>query len=246
MDTLIKIVNFNDIKTKNKSRLNFFFNEILKHKDIPISLLSDTNITKILDGLYIKNNIIPCKLIGFVSDDKNTYITDNSIYSKYKTLFITSQNVIEKINKIINGCDNFMSQIENKYINNLITNIYIKITDHQKKLRKDDKMSYIKTYSHFLSLRESLFILKNEIYNDFNNVYLETLYLKYNILTYETLEDIFNELIKLETDYNYICIPFSIIINGDKQDFSVRNIIELLEIMDSNITNYNIEIIHNK
>ena len=246
MDTLIKIVNFNDIKTKNKSRLNFFFNEILKHKDIPISLLSDTNITKILDGLYIKNNIIPCKLIGFVSDDKNTYITDNSIYSKYKTLFITSQNVIEKINKIINGCDNFMSQIENKYINNFITNIYIKITDHQKKLRKDDKMSYIKTYSHFLSLRESLFILKNEIYNDFNNVYLETLYLKYNILTYETLEDIFNELIKLETDYNYICIPFSIIINGDKQDFSVRNIIELLEIMDSNITNYNIEIIHNK
>ena len=105
---------------------------------------------------------------------------------------------------------------------------------------------YIKTYSHFLSLRESLFILKNEIYNDFNHVYLETLYLKYNILTYETLEDMFNELTKLETDYNSICIPFSIIINSDKLDFSIGNIIELLEIMDANITNYNIEIIHNK
>ena len=185
MDTLIKIDNFNDIKTKNKSRLKFFLNEIVKNKDIPIHLLSDKIITKILDGLYIKNNIIPYTLMSStVSVDKNTYITDDSIYSKYKTLFITSQNIVEKINKIINGCENFMSKIECNHINNFITRIDIKITEHQKKQRKDDKLLYIKTYSHFLSLRESLFILKNEIYNDFNHVYLETLYLKYNILTY--------------------------------------------------------------
>ena len=130
MDTLIKIDNFNDIKTKNKSRLKFFFNEIVKNKDIPIPLLSDKIITKILDGLYIKNNIIPCTLMSStVSVDKNTYITDETIYSKYKTLFITSQNIVEKINKIINGCENFMSKIECNHINNFITRIDIKMTN---------------------------------------------------------------------------------------------------------------------
>lgn len=248
MDTLIKVDNFDEIKTKNKSRFKFFFNEILKSKDIPIPLLNDTTIIKILDGIYVKNNIIPCKLITplSISLNKNSYVTDMILYEKYNKNFISSRKVIEKINNIIEGCESFMSKIECEYINNSLTRIENKIIEHQKTMRRDDKLKYIKTYSHFLLLKETLSIIKNEIYNDFNHVYLETLYFKYNMLTYKNIGDIFNEIFKLEKSYLSIDIPFYIIINNNKHEFSVNNISELLVIIDSNISNYSIKIIQTK
>ena len=218
----VKIPNTNNkIKIKiSKEISNMYLNKIKVLNKMDIYTISDINIINCLIGIYYKNGIILKTLIEKNNKNNNETISSSSAYyicnkiggasvQKIEDHFITPENVINKINNLLNNCNNFMNLIEiNSDIMNDIDKQLIII---QNKTRIEDKLDYIHNYRKILLLRDLIHFIRADMFNDINYIYLQAITLKYDFIDTTSIDDLIGKFIKLEElekDYNRIRIPY--------------------------------------
>lgn len=250
MDKIIETPLFSNIKNKNKQKIKQCLEEIKEYKDIPIISLSDDILVKILESIFIKNEILSpylyCSNDTKIDNYNKPYITDCETYERIQHIFISPGNIFSCIDIFISGCEKYLNVIENPNTQLRINSIENKIIKIQNSFRKHNRIMFVQTYSHFLLLKECANTIRFDLYNEFNHIYLETLYFKYNMLQFENLEQLLLNIKKIEQEYLKLKIPFSFEIENRVLVFDINNINDVLNIIDINIENYHLKIIQNK
>ena len=122
----------------------------------------------------------------------------------------------------------------------------------QNNARINYKLNFIENFKKNLLLKEFIQYIKTDLYNDFNYLYLQTLTLKYNILTVNGIDELIELIEKiniLETTLKKLNIPFYFKNNDNNKEYEFPikegniNINYLLEIMDKSIDSNEISII---
>ena len=237
----------NKIKIKiSKEISNMYLNKIKILNKMDIYAISDINLINCLIGIYYKNGIILKTLIDknnneTISSAPAYYICnkiDDASVQKIEDHFITPENIINKINYLLNNCNNFMNLIE---INSDIMNdIDSKIIIIQNKNRLEDKLDYIHNYRKILLLRDLIHFIRADLFNDINYIYLQALTLKYDFIDTTSIDILIGKFIKLEElgkDYNRIRIPYCFIDKENKIkkiEFNLANgQIDIIDLIDT-------------
>jgi len=240
----------NKIKIKiSKEISNMYLNKIKILNKMDIYAISDINLINCLIGIYYKNGIILKTLIEKNNKNDNETISSASAYyicnkidgasvQKIEDHFITPENIINKINNLLNNCNNFMNLIE---INSDIMNdIDSKIIIIQNKNRLEDKLDYIHNYRKILLLRDLIHFIRADLFNDINYIYLQALTLKYDFIDSTSIDILIGKFIKLEElekDYNRIRIPYCFIDKENKIkkiEFNLANgQIDIIDLIDT-------------
>ena len=242
--------NKNKIKIKiSKEISNMYLNKIKILNKMDIYAISDINLINCLIGIYYKNGIILKTLIEKNNKNNNETISSAPAYyicnkidgASVQTIedhFITPENIIKKINNLLNNCNNFMNLIE---INSDIMNdIDSKIIIIQNKNRLEDKLDYIHNYRKILLLRDLIHFIRADLFNDINYIYLQALTLKYDFIDSTSIDILIGKFIKLEElekDYNRIRIPYCFIDKENKIkkiEFNLANgQIDIIDLIDT-------------
>lgn len=244
---------------KKKIKLN---TKLVQHtiNNININLneiSNDNNLLNFLIGLYYKNGII---LDMFIDKSINPLDILDTFYfntnhkinniGKLKTLLITPDVLINKMNKLLDNSNNYMELIENNYL--FLNQVEEKLVLNQNNTRIKYKLNFIENFKKNLLLKEFIQYIKTDLFNDFNYLYLQTLTLKYKILAVNGINELIEliEKIKiLETTLKKLNIPFYFKNNDNNKEYEFPikegniNINYLLEIMDKSIDSNEISII---
>lgn len=259
MHTNIEVVDFNNNK-KNIKLNTKLVQDTINNINInlcEISKLNDNNLLKFLIGLYYKNGIILDMFIDKSinpSDILDTFYlnTNHKInnINKLKNLLIKPDVIINKMNKLLDNSNNYMELIENNYI--FLNQAEEKLVLSQNNARINYKLNFIEKFKKNLLLKEFIQYIKTDLYNDFNYLYLETLTLKYNIVTINGIDELIELIEKielLETTLKKLNIPFYFKNNDNNKEyeFAIKegniNINYLLELMGKGIDSDSISII---
>ena len=239
MTTLVKSKDNKQLKINiNKEIIDIYLKKINECQNKQLNHLDDLTLKNALFGLYFKNNII---LKLFISKQDinydDYYILDTIKYNiSFIKHFINPEMFLNHINVIIESCNNYLSIVYKNY--QKLNMLEYKINIKQENMRINNKMCYIEYFKYYLSLKDTVNIIKNDIYNDINFIYLQAIYIKYDILMAKNLDELTNFFIKLEElkkDLNNLKIPFSFegiscntfTMNNGK--FDIEKIINLVE-----------------
>jgi len=195
----------------NKEIADIYLKKINECQNKQLNHLDDLTLKNALFGLYFKNNII---LKLFISKQDinydDYYILDTIKYNRaFIKQYINPETFLNNINKIIDSCNNYLSIINENY--QKLNMLEYKINNKQENIRLNNKISYIEYFKYYLSLKDTVNIIKNDIYNDINFIYLQAIYLKYDILMTANLDELtkfFTKLKDLNKDLNNLKISF--------------------------------------
>lgn len=250
----IEIVDFSNNKKIIKIDTKLVHQHTINNINLnEIHKIKDNTILKSLIGLYYRNGIIMGMIIDKLENNdipKDTFYFNTSYkinnIEKLKSILINPDIIINKINKILDNSNNYMELIENNYI--FLNEIEEKLVLTQNNSRINYKINFIENFKKNLLLKEFIQYIKTDLYNDFNYLYLETLTLKYNIVTITSINDLIELIEKiniLETTLKKLNIPFYFKNRKTNKEymFVIKegniNIKYLLELMGKSIDNDN-------
>lgn len=259
MNTNIEVVDYNNNKINIRLNTKLVKQYTINNINInlcEISKLNDNNLLNFLIKIYYKNGII---LDMFIDNSNNISDIFETFYfninhkinniDKLKTLLIKPDVIINKMNKLLDNSNNYMELIENNYI--FLNQVEEKLILSQNNARINYKLNFIEKFKKNLLLKEFIQYIKTDLYNDFNYLYLETLTLKYNIVSVNGIDELIELIEKielLETTLKKLNIPFYFKNNHNNKEyeFAIKegniNINYLLELMEKGICSDEISI----
>lgn len=238
----------NKIITLNKDIIEIYIKKYKIINNVDMNEINDVCLLNGLIGLYYNKGIILDIFVKKSENNNNFFFQNipNKIIETIKNIYVTPEDFIKEINNIIISCNNYILLITDNY--NRLNNLELEITKIQSDYNTNNKIKYVGLFKYLLNLKDTINIIKNDIFNEINYINLQATYLKYDILTSENIEQLVEYLDKLnnlKNDLKCIKIPFlfkgtkNIEFNINNGLFNINKYIEIVKILTNERT-YNI------